>query len=157
MFMKIDKPVAINDVEEGFLVTLFDNRKGQKDHSIKTMHDLRLTFTRIIRNGYVTLFNQAPTGKNDDEQYVRFHDTPNSQSGFKIENVKINMSPNTEGKAGYVTAIIRPFGPCYVELRKAIENKEDLNFELVHTVDTNRNIHRVLSVAYKPRQASLVL
>lgn len=153
MFMQVGQSININDIEKGFKVVLFDNRKGEKDHNVKLVNDLRLTFNRIVRAGCVMTNNNSTAAPGDDTQYVRYHDTPHSMTGFKIENVNIFMEPSTDGKVGRVIAIIRPFGPRYVELRDKIENNPADHFKLLHTVDKEKNVYRVLAVAHDPKQS----
>lgn len=157
MFMKINEEVAVNEGEKGFRVTLFDNRKGGKDHGVKLATDLRQTFTRVLRSGFVNTNHGTQHGVNADVEYCQFHEVPFTTTGFKIDEVKIHMANNSEGKQGHVTAVIRPFGPKYVELRKAIEANDEMNFKLCHTVDKEGKVFRVLNVSYKPRKASMAL
>jgi len=157
MFMKINEEVAVSDSEKGFRVVLFDNRKGGKDHGVKLATDLRQTFTRILRSGYVSTNHGTQSGVNADVEYCQFHEVPFPTTGFKIDEVRFHMGGSTDGKQGQVTAVIRPFGPKYRELRDAIDKKEEMEFKLCHTVDKEGKVFRVLNVSYKPRKAVVIL
>ncbi len=98
MFMKINEEIAVNEGEKGFRVTLFDNRKGGKDHGVKLATDLRQTFTRVLRSGYVNTNHGTQQGVNADVEYCQFHEVPFTTTGFKIDEVKIHMANNSEGK-----------------------------------------------------------
>ena len=157
MFMKVINEVIENDIRKGFMVVLFDNRKGGKDHNVKISTDIRQVFARVQRDGWVTSnpFHAMPGS--DDVQFARFHNVPPECKGYKIEDVKFELVDNTEGRQGRVTARISPFGPQYLTLREALEKKEEMNFTLSHLYDQNKAIHKVLGVVYKARTPAMAL
>lgn len=157
MFMKITSEIVENEIRKGFKVVLFDNRKGGKDHNVKIATDLRQAFARIQRDGWVAVNANYPLGGNEDVEFSRFHNIPPETRGYKIENVKFEIENGSDGRMGVVTAIITPFGPQYLQLRDAIDKREEMNFSLSRLIDKHHAIYKVLGVIYKARKPALAL
>lgn len=157
MFMKITNEIVENEIRKGFKVVLFDNRKGGKDHNVKIATDLRQAFARIQRDGWVAVNPNYPLAGNDDVEFARFHNVPPETRGYKIEDVKFEIESGSDGRMGVVTATITPFGPQYLQLREAIDKREEMNFSLAHLFDSSKAIYKVLAVIYKARKPALAL
>lgn len=158
MFMQILNEVKLGEHEKGFKVMLFDNRKGGKDHSIKLSRDINLVFSRLVRGaGFVTSDKGWSPQGNPDQVYANYFDTPHQICGFKIEDLKFDIAKGDDGKRGCVTAIIRPFGPKYVELRDKLRKQDEMDFVLCQITNSQGEVHQVVRVSHQPKVETMML